>query len=89
MRSLGEVPESFGADAEVSFWFVWHCLSHFAFHYVNHVVIWIWLCSFRDTGADNLTRHGSDPAFVEQRTRAVRACTPEKMKKHQAVGDST
>ena len=53
-RYPGEVPESFGADAEVSFWFMWHCLSHFAFHYVNHVMIWIWLSSFRDTGAGNL-----------------------------------
>ena len=38
-----EVPESFGADAEISFWFLWHCLSHCAFYYVNHVMIWIWL----------------------------------------------
>ena len=53
-QNSGEVPESFGADAEVGFWFMWHCLSHFAFHYVNHVMIWIWLSSFRDTGAGNL-----------------------------------
>ena len=54
MQNLGEVPESFGADAEVSFLFMGHCLSHVSFHYVNHVMIWIWLCSFRDAGADNL-----------------------------------
>ena len=82
MQNLGGVPESFGADAEVSFWFMfmWHCLSHFAFHYVNHVVIWIWLCIFRDTGADNLT---SLYTLVDDLPAA-----PRKMKKDQAVGDS-
>ena len=66
--------------------------------YVNHVMIWIWLSSFRDTGADNLTRHGSDPAFCRTENMCSESlyslvddlpAAPGKMKKHQAVGDST